>query len=414
VKPLRVAYLVSRFPDFSEGFVRYEMTEVSRRSGGLLVLPLVRGRGEGTAKGGGGEEITAAAEVAEVPPLSSKDLWLEIFRLAGRRPVRLLRVLLTAAAALFLSPREGLKWLLILPRMLYMVHLVEGGKIDHLHAHFAALPAEAAWTISSFTGIPYSVTAHAYDIYLSPRLLRKKVSAAAFGVAVSEYSKDLLERAGPYRKGFRWHLIRNGVPLDIFRPPGKRTSPGTCRILFVGRLVPKKGLDLLIEAAAIMQDRGLSFECVIVGAGELLAGLRKRASALGVTGSVRFAGVLSGEDLREAYRESDIFVLPSRPAVRGGPDTLPVVLTEAMAMGLPVVSTRVAAIPELVEDGVSGLLVPPADAAALAEALERLAGDEALRNALAAAALEKVAGEYDVVATAGKLTYLFREASTGR
>ncbi len=406
---LRIAYLVSRFPDFSEGFIRYELREVGRRVADLMVLPLVASPLEG-ADALMAEAGLTADRVVRPPRLLSPALAGAVPRALARHPGGFLRVAAAALAACLVSPRHGLKWLLLLPRMLWLGALAADRGIDHLHAHFAALPANAAWTIHQVYGIPYSVTAHAYDLRTSPWLLRLSLADASFGVTVSEYTTRLARELVPEHDGFHWHLIRNGLPLELFRPPESRPARPRPLILSVGRLVAQKGFADLLEACRILRDGGTEFACLIVGEGPLGEELRRRAETAGLADRVTFAGVLTGAELRQAYARADLFVLACVRPAEGGGDTLPVVLSEAAAMGLPLVSTPVAAIPELIEDGLDGRLVPEHSPAVLAEAIRELLAREDLRRGYAARALALVRAEYDAARSTDRLVSLFAAA----
>ncbi|MFC1451746.1 glycosyltransferase family 4 protein [Verrucomicrobiota bacterium] len=407
-KALRVGYLVSRFPDYSEAFVRYEIREVRRHVSRLLVLPLVE---SAAARSPDALRESGLGRADVVPPPAALSLHVmrtvSWTRRKNPRAMRdVVRSILFAAAA---APAQGCKWLALLPRILCLGRTACAERLGHLHAHFVGLPANAAWTINRLHGIPYSVTAHAYGLYTSKRLLRKKLSAASFGVAVSDYSAALAEGIVPPRNGFRWHVVRNGIPLDAFVPPDSAERPGDSRlhVLFVGRLVPQKGAEVLVDACRILAERGVDFECTLVGSGPLLRALRRRAGAAGVEERVVFAGVLTGSDLRRAYSRADVFALPCVQLKGRGGDTLPVVLTEAMAMGLPVVSTPVGGIPELITDGESGRLVESGAPEALADVVAGFASDPEERRRLGRRAREKVAADYDVRLTGSELARLF-------
>jgi len=403
---LRIAYLVSRFPEYSEGFIRYELREVGRRVGKLVVLPLVAAPIQGAADLL--DEAGLTGDQVERPPgLFSPAVVGAVLRSFVCNPPGFLRAAAAVCSACLSSPRHGLKWLLLFPRMLWLGGRAAGRRTDHIHAHFAALPANAAWTIHQVFGIPYSVTAHAYDLHTSPRILRRTLADASFGVTVSEHTARLARRLVPESPDFCWHVIRNGVPLDLFPLPQPRRLQARPQILAVGRLLPQKGFADLLEACRILRDEGREFSCLIVGDGPLALDLRRQATTAGLTDIVTFAGVITGEELRRVYAAADLFVLPCVTPPGGGGDTLPVVLTEAAARGLPLVSTPVAAIAEFIEDGHSGRLVPEHDPAALAGALRDVLGDETLRRELAANARRTVEVSYDAVASAARLVSLF-------
>jgi glycosyltransferase involved in cell wall biosynthesis len=283
---------------------------------------------------------------------------------------------------------------------------------------------EAALAVATLLGCGFSFTAHARDIYATPNALEQKMRAARFVVTCTEYNARHLRRLCPELPPDRLHVIRHGVPgppglrLTGARPQGedpaewgarsRPSSGGPPLLLSAGRLIPKKGLDLLVDACALLRDRGVSFECRIAGAGPLFRDLDRRIARAGLGGHVRLLGWQGAAEMARLYGAATVFALPSR-VVRGGDrDGLPNVLVEALAQGVAVASTRVSAIPELIRDGVTGLVVEPDDPASLAAALERLLSDAELRERFAEAGRRLVAEQFDLETNTRRLLGLFR------
>lgn len=390
----RIGYVVSRFPEFSEGFIRYELEEIRNLAGTAWVLPVVAGPGRDSNR----DPLVLAP-----PRHLSPSAFSALRELLRARPGQVSGAIARAAAMGAAAPVEAAKWLALMPRLAWLGRQALSKGVTHLHAHFAALPACAAWTLRRWFGFSYSVTAHAYDLRSPARFLRLKMSGADFGVVVSEFTRAEVLRSVPETGGFRWRLIRNGIPVDVFTPGPERPARERPRLLSVGRMVPKKGAAVLLEACAILRRKGVPFECRLVGDGPLMPDLRSLAGRLGISDSVTFCGVLTGGDLAGEYAAADVFALACVESARGETDVLPVVLAEAMASGVPVVSTRIAAIPELVEPGRTGLLAAPGNSTELAAAIMRLLEDRPLRRMLVAGALEKVRRDYDVRRTAAQL-----------
>lgn len=409
---MRLGYMVSRFPDYSEGFVRYEIGEISRLMDSVRVFALVKSdaRGQEPLLPGDAERPYC---LARPPGLFSARAASAVVSRGLRQPRALASAWLTVFGHLASAPAEVLKWLVLFPRMLSFGLQARQAGIGHIHAHFAALPAAAAWTINRLFSIPYSVTAHAYDLAGPAALLRLKMSGALFGAAETRLAATQAAEAAPEHGAFKWHVLRNGVPLDVFRPGPKQGNPAVPRIVSVGRLVPKKGFPVLLEALSLLRAKGVAMECRIIGEGVMRGVLEKQIGDLGLGDVVVLPGVRLGKDLLGEYQAADMFALPCLDLGRGGSDMLPVALIEAMAMGLPVVGCRVASVPELVIDGENGLLVPCSDAAALAAAMERLAGSAGLRARLGAAARRAVCAAHDVRQTAPRLAELIFAAHRG-
>jgi glycosyltransferase involved in cell wall biosynthesis len=327
-----------------------------------------------------------------------------VARVARRHPLRLARVAAMVAAQ-SIRARQGWR-----PRKVYLKELLQAvavadrleqwGDVGHLHAHFAHGCTTVTWLAATLLGRPFSFTGHAKDIYresLNPAgLLERKLRAAAFAVTCTGANVEHLSRlAGDTPV----HLVYHGLNPDFARlVAGESSHPpeGPLRVASVGRMVEKKGFDVLVEAAARVHARGIPIRLVLAGepgpAGELVDALVTRH---GLDAHVERRGPLSQPELLALLRDCHVFALACRVAHDGDRDGIPNVLVEAMAAGLPVVSTRVSGIPELVSDGRDGLLVDPEDPEGLAAALTRLAGDEALRRRLAVAARATVADRFD-------------------
>ncbi len=259
-------------------------------------------------------------------------------------------------------------------------------------------------------------TAHARDIYADtqPELLRAETERAQAVVTVSDYNRRyLLSRISPDSNG-RVCCIHCGLDLSEFSFQWPRASePEPPTILAVARLVEKKGVGHLIRAADILRGQGRSFRVQIIGDGDLRQVLENQVAERGLQDRVTLLGAQPHEKVRLAYARASIFVLPCLVAADGDRDGLPVVLLEAMASGLPVVSTSVVGIPELIASERDGLLVPPNDPRALADALARLLVDPDLRDRLARAARAKIEERFSIERSADRLLDLFFPIAKG-
>jgi glycosyltransferase involved in cell wall biosynthesis len=247
------------------------------------------------------------------------------------------------------------------------------GEIQHLHAHYANVPAKLALTVQRLTGTTsYSITTHAKDIFqddpFASAKLQERMCRARFVVANSRFSAAHI-LAGLNGRG-NVYTVYNGLNLDDF--PFRKKQATEPLILSAGRLVEKKGFNVLIDACRILKERGVNFTCELVGTGKMSDAIKLQIRESGVGALVKLAGPLPQEILRRYYERASVFALPCVVAADGDRDILPNVLKEAMATGVPVVTTRLDGIEELVEHGVSGWLVPPGDAGALADGLEHL------------------------------------------
>ena len=261
------------------------------------------------------------------------------------------------------------------------LHLQETG-IRHVHAHFAGMAARTAFWIGKFFPITFSFTAHANDIFTPRKFeigLDKLVDAARVVITETNYAEKFLRERFPGRAD-GIHRIYNGLDLAPFVTAASSAAPPL--IVAVGRLIAKKGFADLVRACRLLMERGKSFRCAIIGEGPLEQELGEQINQLGLQNCVELPGAKPQHEIREYLAAASVFVLPSVVDPDGGMDNLPTVIMEAMAAGLPVVSTATGGIPEMVVQNETGFLVPPGDAVALAGAIERLFDDLGLARCL--------------------------------
>lgn len=286
------------------------------------------------------------------------------------------------------------------------------GKVPvRVHAHFAHDPALVGMLVSRLTGLPFSFTAHARDlVQIPPASLATRTAAATTVVTCCRENADYLHATVPADLRPPVRVVHHGVRLDRFRPSRQVADIGVPTLVSVGRLVEKKGYADLLHALARLTAAGAVFRCDIYGDGPQRDDLAALLRRLGLQESVRLRGARSNERIRAALDHADLFVLTPRVAADGDRDGIPNVLVEAMASGLPVLTTDAGGTAELVRDGANGLVRPAGDVAAIAAGLERLLRDPALRTRLSAAARATVEADYDVDAAARELEELFRGA----
>jgi glycosyltransferase involved in cell wall biosynthesis len=238
-------------------------------------------------------------------------------------------------------------------------------------------------------------------------MLPEKLTAASFAVAISDYNRRLMAEECGHQHLQKIHVVHCGVDTSFFGNRSSFRSNGLLRIITVASFWEVKGHAYLIQACRILRDRGIRFHCDFVGDGELRADLERQIAGLGLQNAFSFHGPQPRNVVREILYRSDVKVLPSVPTSNGLREGIPVALIEAMACELPVVSSILSGIPELVESGVSGILVPPRDVVALADALEQMARNPELRQRMGSAGREKVLKEFDLRTNARTLADLF-------
>jgi glycosyltransferase involved in cell wall biosynthesis len=397
--------MVSLFPCWSETFILREILALRERGVAVQIFSL-KPPSETLV------QDAAQALVSEVvyPPPSWR-LPLMICRSFVADPLRLCRLLAGAGRAAFpLGGREVAKALFTVLVAAYFADIARRSGVSHFHAHWATYPALAVRTIRMLSGIRYTLTTHAHDIFLPNPHLTDNLSDAHKVVTISEYNRQFLMAAGT--PADKIAVVPCGLDFREFTSSRVASSePGA--VVTIGRLDPIKGFTYLIEACRLLAARHVHFSCEIIGEGPLRPQLEQQIHAYHLQDRVHLLGALGQTRVRELLSRSEVFVLPSVRTADGNQDGIPVALMEAMALGLPVLSTQVSGIPELVLDGVSGLLVPPMDAAALADGIARLLADTALRQRLAASGRERVRARHDIVRSAERMQSVFGETLHG-
>jgi colanic acid/amylovoran biosynthesis glycosyltransferase len=354
-----LAYIFERFPKWSQTFCYREVAELSRQGVRPHIFSLRA------------PDLVSEQALPGVHQLPEGDAFAAMADQARRS--------LPPEARKILRQWRGRRDSLRLHQAAYIgVRLRELG-LTHVHAHFAGMAARTAYWIKKFFGIPYSVTAHANDIFVPNDFeigLSQIFASASAIIAVSDFARNYLEKEFPEAIG-KIHRVYNGVDLSEF-PRSRFNRPPL--VLSIGRLIDKKGFDVLIDACARLH--GLEFRCEIIGDGPLRAELRTQIDRAGLTECVSLEGSKTQREIAARLSAATMFVLPCRIDKEGGMDVLPTVIMEAMAAALPVISCDVGGVGEMVMDGQTGFLVPPNDSGAIAEAMSELLRDRELAQQL--------------------------------
>jgi glycosyltransferase involved in cell wall biosynthesis len=285
--------------------------------------------------------------------------------------------------------------------------------VTYVHSHFASHPTSIARVVYLLTGIPYSFSAHAYDIWHDRLLLREKLREAKFVACCSACGKSELIKQGDVADAQKVRLIHHGIDTRRFKPAAQRPHPDNL-ILAVGRFESVKGFPLLVEACACLKQMGVPFKCCIVGDGDDKALAESLIRKHHLEDLVRLPGSVPQEQILEYYQRAAVFALPCIPSPDGRHDGIPNVVIEAMATGLPVVSTTIGGVPEVIDHGLTGFLVAPGDAKQLAEQLRAVLDDSSLRQRIGKAARDKVMEHFDNRVTIAPLVELLcMEAGLG-
>jgi glycosyltransferase involved in cell wall biosynthesis len=295
----------------------------------------------------------------------------------------------------------------VFPKSVYFAEIVRAEGIGHIHANWASHPSASALVMSDLTGATWSFAGHASDIYLDAGMLREKIRRAKFVTTCTKHNKDYLIGVGGPDMADKITVSYHGVDLDHFQPLPDQRAAGPFRILTVGTLRDCKGLPDLIEACGILAQRGVPFECTIVGDGEERRGLERLIRSQGLHDRIRITGFMAQEDLIPLYQQAGVVTLPALSESHFG---IPNILLEALAVGTPVICTALPSLSEFMEDGVHGLFVPEQSPKALADALEALARDPERGRAIGTAGRRQIEALFDARKNVVALDQLFRSA----
>src|SRR6516164_3826499 len=404
---MRLGYLYSRYPVISQTFCDAEMLALERRGVDLVIgsiyPPLTSLRHEYIARLSAPIHYAPPQQILRVREQNAK---------AGRATFKWPGKLVAQHDQKYgLSVKAAQR----ARNALYSAEFFTRSGVDHVHVHFANRAAHTALFLKKISGIPFSVTAHSQDFMKdlgSDDLLREICTAAEFVAAETDYSRDLLRQRCP-NSAAKIQRVYNGIDLERFpalRIEAARPAVAPCqpRIVSVGRLVAFKGFDNLIDACAELARRQIDFVCDIIGDGPLRETLQAKIEQLDLRPRVNLLGSLSQDAVLEKLQAADIFALASTTDTQGATDVFPTVILEAMASARPVVSTRLAGIPESVVDGQTGMLAPPSDSTALAHALRQLLRDPDLRLRFGNAGRARIEQNFRIEETVAPLIKLFQ------
>ena len=423
----KIAFIFSQFPCYDETFILREMNALKEEGLDFMIFSLKTPKDAIIHS----EARELAQDTLYIPFLSLKVFLAQLSTLLIH-PLKYIGAFFHIVKIYIKSSDFLLKSLALFPESVYAAKLFKKMEISHIHAQWATHPATSAIIISRLTGIPFSFTGHAHDIYVSTAGLKEKIRDARFVVTCTEDNKKYLEKlinshqvtTSQGHKVEQSHKVTShksqvkiivnyhGVDLKRFsalHPTSEVTHPTSIvhrpfHILSVGSLLECKGFDTLIEACGLLKERGIDFECTIAGGGRLLSSLQSMAQSRQLKDNVKFTGYITQDKLIPLYQEADVFVLAMVPDIHWG---IPNVLLEAASCAVPIVCTMLPSIPELIEDGKTGFITPPKDPKAIADILEKLYRDEAIRKQAGEAAQAVIEDKFDTVKNAQRLKELF-------
>ncbi len=405
---MRVLYIESTFPALTHTFIFREirrLREIGLQVNIGVLRPLRR--------------TPAARGFDDLRPLVSGGRWLSLDLLAGAIffSLRCPRLCLRHLKTIFRSgcrPKDLARMCYLLLAATMLAYRFRSTGIQRVHAHFLNNEALAARFVSDFLGIPYSLSIHTPTFGFTRPAMEEVVRGATLLVSDTCEAKSILLTLGVDPALIR--VIRNGVRMDEFAFRERQESSDPPIVLGVGRLDLRKGFHVLLQACRILTDRGTAFRCVVIGDGEERMRLTEMRRELGLDQRVEMLGNLGFKDLQQWYGDATLLVVPSVLCPEGHPqgqmDGLPTVVIEALASGLPVVGARTAAIPEAIEDGITGLLVAPYAPEDLADKIERVLKDSHLRHSLARQGRFLAERVFNLSLNVGVLADLMRDQAT--
>jgi colanic acid/amylovoran biosynthesis glycosyltransferase len=398
---LRIGYLVSKYPAVSHTFILREILALRERDVQIEVASIndSPNRSDLTQVEQNESERTFYVKQAGAFGVIRAASWMIV-----RRPLGLLRGL---RIALILGGGDLVRIPLCLfyyAEAVILSQWLQRRSLHHLHVHFASQAATVALILTHMVPINLSITVHGPDEFFDVpgHYLAEKIAASRFVACISFFAQSQLMKMTPGREWHKFDVARLGIDCDHFSPRPFRSSPDCFEVLCVGRLVSAKGQLILIEAVAQLIESGRKIRLRFVGDGPDRKELENLVALKGLMSHICFEGSVNQDRIQEFYTAADIFALASFA------EGIPVVLMEAMAMEIPCVATNINGIPELIRDGVDGLLVAPSDVQGLSVALMRLMNEAALRESLGKAGRLRVQQSYEISKSADRLAALFR------
>ena len=405
-KKIKIAYILTRFPTYTETFIDSEISWLRKYDIDINIFSLLDPRR--TIVHQQAKELIPYAHYC--PSILSLKMISAQFHFIFHSTPNYIRALIDTIKCTYREPLILLRMLLIFPKSVFFAKQMEELEIDHIHAHFVWVNGIGAMIISTLLDKTFSLHPHAFGLFSRNQTnVQHQLEYASKIITISEYHRNYMTAMSTKIKSEDIEVVHCGVDTEQFQPVVTKPIEGeTLHILSVGSLSEKKGHGYLIKACAILTERHHKFQCSIAGGGPLKESYQILIDKLNLKDKVYLLGPKDQDEILDLYCKSDVFALPCVVSKNGDRDGIPVVLMEAMAMKIPVVSTPIAGIPDLVHTGENGLLVPERDVAALAQALEQLIMDKALRLEFGEKGRETVVEDFNIRCTSVKLASVFR------
>jgi len=404
---MRLAFVVTEFPKVTETFILRDLMQFLEHGHDLRIYHLRPFRRHEVVH----DFARPLVERARRVPLGLGLMpWAALVRSLLTRPGLVFKTLWQILRAFRTEPVMIAKSLIFFPKALAIGREVADWRADHVHAEFAGHPATCAWIVGRVSGVPYSVSCRAHDIFITQSLLDVKLAEAAFVRTITEFNCEFLREKVAGLAEREIHLIPSSV--DVASIPALPAPSGDHFFLFyVGSHHERKGIDIFLRALANMGDELGDWHCEIAGGGPETKNLVQLSESLGLADRVQFVGRLPFEEVSRGYERANVVVVPSIIGPDGATEGIPNVVIETLAHQRPVIATRLSGIPELVRNGETGHLVTPGDVDELGEAIRSVHRDPARAYEMARQGREAVAGRFDLRVNAKAQLRLFEEHS---
>jgi len=390
----KIAYILSRFPVLTETFITKEIEELRSRGITVEVFSL-KGPNLNDTFHPNTEKLIATTHY--YPFFFSLMIWKNLFSCIGAKPWTCLKILMKIIGMNVLTPVLLIKSLAVIPKAFTISVTINKLNIKKIHSHWANMPTTVAWIVSIMNKIDFTFTAHAWDIFLPDKMLEEKITKARTVITCTKFNKKYLVENFPNVNPSKIVVIYHGIGFKQFIPLKDNRNP-VFTILCIGRLAETKGIQILLPACSKLRERAIPFLCQIIYVhGDYEEKIFQIHESLHLNDCVEFIPAMPQEKLLDFYRNADCFVLPCIVTSNGDRDGIPNVILESLAMELPIVSTPVSGIPEVVINGVTGLIVGERNVEELADVMEKLYNDRELRKELGRNGRQLIEREFDIV-----------------
>ncbi len=406
-RTLNVAYILHRFPYLTETFIMREVYWLRKQGVEVKIYSLLAPTHKLVH-----EQAEELLSVTHYSPFISWNVIRSQFQFLRRSPIKYLKAFANLFRQTYREPAVLLRCLVLFPKSVYFAGLIRQQGADHIHSHFVWIDGIAAGVASDLLDVTFTIHPHAFGLFSrNQKAVKAELEHATQIVTISKFHKSYIQNLCPEIDPDHIHIVYCALETDVLSRCDRPPSEGPVQILAVGRLIEKKGFEYLITACRNLLDQNIDFQCNIVGGGTSKPRLQNQINQLGLEDHVCLAGSMSQKQVQEYYRNCDIFALPCVVAGDGDRDGIPVVLMEAMACEIPVVTTPVTGIPDLVQHEQTGLLVAERNADELTLALKKLIANEDLRKQLGRQGRQTILGKFEIRKNAAKMAEIFKQVS---